>query len=240
MNWLSSPKVRLALIVNGLYFISHFVTPSPPHARPHFLAQARETVAVRAPGAARAEHAPLPPPTAPSRAAAYESGGALHVSLKKDLTLVQRPGRTLLLSPSFSVGKYPVEELEPDSVLLNFIVYASEEMCPGGCPLTIAADNKVVWPDYRRADTPGSSHGWKRERVPYSSRESADGRVIETMAAESLSMRISYGQFLDTISARHVIVKFGPDRVELTADQLEALRDMHRRLSQPPAELNSH
>ena len=32
MHWLSSPKVRLALIVNGLYFISLF-TPTERYAR---------------------------------------------------------------------------------------------------------------------------------------------------------------------------------------------------------------
>ena len=37
------------------------------------------------------------------------------------------------------------------------------------------------------------------------------------------------------ISAKRVVVRLGPDRVELTADQIEALRDMHRCLPQPPA-----
>lgn len=36
MGFLSNPKVRLALIVNGLYFISVF-TPTPRHARPRTL-----------------------------------------------------------------------------------------------------------------------------------------------------------------------------------------------------------
>lgn len=239
MRWLSSPKVRLGLIVNGLYFISLFTTAAP-QTRPHFFAQARESLAARPSRVARAERVTLPPPSAPSRATAYESGGTLHVTLKKDLTLVRRPGRALLLSPSFTVSKYPSEESEPDSVLLNFIIYAGDETCPGDCPLTIAADNRVVWPDYRRADALAYSHGWQRECVPYSSAESADGQTVETMAAESLSMRISYGQFLDTVSARRVVIKLGPDRVELTAEQIEALRDMHRRLTPPPAELNPH
>lgn len=236
MSWLSSPKVRLALIVNGLYFISLF-TPSAQHGRPDFLARARAKQAARALPAAQSEYVPLPPPSAPSRASAFESGGLLHVSLNKDRTLVKRPGRTLLFSPSFSVRTHPLEEQnfeEPKTVLLNFIIYANGETCPSDCPLTIAADDKVVWPNYTRADTPAYSSGWKREQVPYSSTKSADGQVVETMAAESLSMRISYEQFLDTISARRVIVKLGPDRVELTADQIEALRDMHRRLPQPP------
>ena len=40
MSWLSSPKVRLALIVNGLYFISLF-TPTTPYTRPRLFARAR-------------------------------------------------------------------------------------------------------------------------------------------------------------------------------------------------------
>jgi hypothetical protein len=234
MSWISSPKVRLALIVNGLYFVSHFVAPSPPHARPQFFAQARESLAERAQRRARAGNIPLPPPYAPSRATADESGGVLQVSLKKDLTLVRSPGRTLVLSPSFSVSKSLSGEPGPSSVLLHFIIYANEEACPGDCPLTIAADNKVVWPDYRRTDLPGYSQGWTRKLIPHSSTESTGGQLIETMAAESLSMRISYEQFLDTISARRVIIKLGPDRVELTPDQIEALRDMHRSLPLPP------
>jgi len=236
MSWLSSPKVRLALIVNGLYFISLF-TPAARHGRPDFFARARAKQAVRLVPAARPGHVRLPPPRAPSRASAFESGGLLHVSLTKDLTLVRRTGRMLLLSPSFSIRTHPREEEnfeEPDSVLLNFIIYADGETCPSDCPLTIAADDKVVWPDYARAGTPAYSPGWERECVPYSSAKSADGQVVETLAAESLSMRISYEQFLDTIRARRVVVKLGPDRVELTADQLEALRDMHRRLPPPP------
>jgi hypothetical protein len=233
MKWLSSPKVRLALIVNGIYFISLFAASPPPrYGRPDFFAQARARRAAAPPQQVR-----LPPPTAPSRAAAFESGGVLSVRLKEDLTLVDRPGRTVLLSPSYGAVTY--ENESPSSVLLNFIIYSDKEACPGDCPLTIAADGKVVWPDYRRADTPGYSRGWQRERVPYSSTESADGRVVETMAAESLSMSISYGQFLDTISATRVIIKLGPDRVELTAEQIEALRDMHRRLPQPPPPADS-
>src|SRR5215207_742119 len=246
MSWFSSPKVRLALIVNGLYFLSLFTTPWSHHKRPGFFERARATRAARPERAAllaQPEHVPLPPPSAPSRASAYESGGLLHVSLTKDLTLVRRPGRTLLLSPSFSVRTYPREEenfKEPNAVLLNFIIYADGETCPSDCPLTIAADDMVVWPNYARAGAPAYSPVWKRERVPHSSTKSADGQVVETMAAESLSMRISYEQFLDTISARRVVVKLGPDRVELTADQIEALRDMHRRLPQPHDDSESY
>ena len=227
MSWLSSPKVRLALIVNGLYFISLF-TPAARHGRPHLFARARATPAAREVSTVQPDPALFPPPAAPSRASAFESGGLLHVSLNKDMTLVQRPGRTVLLSSSFIAPTNP--SAEPDSVVLNFIVYSDKETCPDACPLTINADGVTVWTSYAHGDSPG----WRRERVPYSSTKHADGQVIETMAAESLSTRMSYKAFLDMISARHVVVRLGPDWVELAAYQTEALRDMHRLLPQPP------
>jgi hypothetical protein len=223
----------LALIVNGLYFISLF-TPAARPARPHLFSHAREVRVGNAATSAPPDYAlqpgyvPLPPPTAPSHASAYHSGGQLHVSLTKDLTLIKRPGRTLLLSPSFNAPLNPSGE--PDAVRLNFIIYSDKETCPAYCPLTINADGRTVWTSYLNGDP----LGWQREHVPHSSEKLADGQVVETMAAESLSTLMSYKEFIDMISAKRVIVRLGPDWVELTADQIEALRDMHRRLPQPP------
>jgi len=227
MSWLSSPKVRLALIVNGLYFISIF-TPTTPHTRPRFFAHARATREARP--APPLQRGSVPPASSYklSRASASESGGLLHVSLYQDLTLVERPGRTLLLSPSFNARQNPAEE--PDFVLLNFIRYSGDETCPDDCPLTITADNATVRTSYSH----GSSPGWQRERVPHSAEKLEDGRVVETMGAESLSTWMSYEGFIDMISAERVIIRLGPDRVELNHDQREALRDMYRRLTQPP------
>src|SRR5215210_4299823 len=98
MNWLSSPKVRLGLIVNGLYFISLF-TPATPHNRPRLFAHTREPVVVVSDSMVAAPappaYVPFAPPAPRSRAAAYESGRLLHVSLDNDLRLVSRPGRAL-------------------------------------------------------------------------------------------------------------------------------------------------
>jgi hypothetical protein len=235
MRWLSNPKVKLALFVNGLYFLSFYAPPSPYDARPYLLKKPRASLAERpshAPPAGVPEYVPLPPPSAPSRAAAYESGGMLHVSLSKDLTLVKRPGRTLLLSPFFSVRTYPPEE--PGFVRLNFIIYTGKETsCPGGCPLTITADGETLWALAESPAPPSNTSGWSRKRFPPSSGTLGDGRVLETMAAESLAAEMPYNLFLDMLSAKSVIIKLGPDRVELTADQIEALRDMHRRIPQP-------
>ena len=229
MSWLSSPKVRLALIVNGLYFISLF-TPTAQHGRPDFFARARATRAERSVPTVQADPAMFPPPSAQSRASASESGGHLHVSLNDDLTLVDRPGHKLVLSPSFNASAYP--PAEPKSVLLNFILYTNADAltCPGSCPLAIKADAEVVWPERSAIDPGGHSYSWKRESVPHSSDRLEDGRVVESMAAESFSAEIPYGKFLDIISARRVVVRLGADWVELNTEQLEALRDMHRRL----------
>ena len=232
MNWLSSPKVRLALIVNGLYFISLF-TPAAQHTRPRLLAHAR---APRAEREASPDYVPISPPSGPSRASAFESGGMLHVSLNNDLTLVKRRDHTLMLSPSFVAR--PTLSAVPESVRLNFIIYSDSDAvtCPGGCPLSIKADAQVLWSEDPSAANPGGgAYRWKRQSVPHSSNKLEDGSVVETMAAESFSVDLPYDTFLDMISAKRVVVRLGPDRVELTADQIEALRDMHRRLPQPPA-----
>jgi hypothetical protein len=224
MSWLSSPKVRLGLIVNGLYFISLF-TPASQHGRPRLFAHAPER---HGDYAVQPDYPALPPPTSQSRASAFNSGGLLQVSLKKDLTLMERGGRKLILSPSFNALTRP--SVEPNSVLFNFIIYSDKETCAGDCPLTINADGVTVWTSYAHGDSPG----WQmRSSVPASSAKLEDGRVIKTMGAESLSTTIPYKDFVDIISATRVVVRLGPDWVELTADQIEALRDMHRHL-QPP------
>lgn len=232
MFWLSSPKVRLALIVNGLYFISVF-TPTTPHTRSSFFERARASRGGdHAMTAAQPDYVPLPPPSATSRASAFESGGLLHVSLNNDLTLVKRPDHRLVLSPSFSAPTSP--PAEPQSALLNFILYTTsdQETCPGDCPLTVKADDEIVWPKRSAIAPGGHTYSWKRGSVPHSSVQLEDGRVVETMGAESFSAEVPYETFLDIISAKRVFVRLGPNWVELTDDQIEALRDMHRRL--PP------
>lgn len=212
MLWLSSPKVRLALIVNGLYFFSIF-TPTPPHTRPRFFAHARES-------------------RGGDRASASESGRLLHISPNNDLILVERPGRKLLLSPWFNASR--LQPTEPKSIHLDFILFttSSEASCPDNCPLTIKADDEVLWPKRSAIDSGDHSYSWKRGSVPPSSSRLEDGSLVETMAAESFSAEVPYDTFLDIISARRVVVRLGPDWVELTNDQIEVLRDMHRRL--PP------
>src|SRR5687768_7579648 len=101
-NWLSRPGVRLGLLVNGLYLLSLAMPLSPPHAR-----------TLSAP--------PLPPPPARLRASAnapdypslhlqtgplkaethyWRDSDQLDFYLSREMTLIRRPGHTLLLSPT--------------------------------------------------------------------------------------------------------------------------------------------
>lgn len=232
MHWLSKPKVKLALLVNALYLLTFFTPSSPPNTRRHLLAHTRRPPVARHAPAGLPDYVPLPPPSAPSRAASYESSGMLHVSLSKDLTLVKRPDRELLLSPFFSARAYP--PAEPESVRLSFILFSDKGTCPGDCPLSIKADGETVWPEGGAADPQFNAYGRRRGRVPHTSSTREDGLVIETKAAESFEVHVPYDVFIRIISARRVIVRLGTEQVELTADQVEALRDMHRRLPQPP------
>ena len=224
MGFLHSPKVRLGLIVNGLYFLS-LATPQP-HGRPReyvphssrqqgFVSAAREPV-----------YAPLPPPSGPSKATTYYTKGTdqMDVSLTKDLTLVRRRGHTLLLSPTLTTrGRSPEP---PRSILLRFVSFSEQQTFFPESPLVITADGVEMWNYGRRLsfpEVPGSS------RPLHSVAFDDKGDVIETLGHE-----LPYEVFIEVISAKRVIFSLGPDRVELTANQIEALRDMHRRLPQPP------
>jgi len=60
--------------------------------------------------------------------------------------------------------------------------------------------------------------------------------VAETLAAEVFTTEIPYETFVEIISARRVVLSLGPDKVELTHDQIEAMRDMSRRVTPPTVE----
>ncbi|MDT5269075.1 MAG: hypothetical protein QOH49_1261 [Acidobacteriota bacterium] len=227
MCWLSSPKVRLALIVNGLYFISLF-TPTQRHDRPHLFAHMREPLPERAAPRRMPIFALLPPPSGPSQATTNVMKGfdQLDVYLTNDLTLVRRPGHRLLLSPTFTTRASNPQA--PDTVLLRFVSYSDEQTFSDTSPFIISADG------VSKVDaTAGDWYSGSAAR--HSVAEGDDGEVIETVGVE-----LPYEIFFETISARKVIIQLGHDRVELTAEQIEALRDMHRRLPQPPQDSASH
>jgi hypothetical protein len=237
MSWLSSSKVRLALIVNGLYLISQFTMAGSPHKRPSFFERARATRDSRPPQVLPHSYIPLAPPSAPSRASSHETDGMIHVRLTKDLTLVRRPGRVLQLWANFHARTNPPSE--PDYVYLTLPIYSDDGECAGDCRLTIAADGMMVWPaDYSHSGptprAPGLSSRSDYAHFPKSQEQIELDQLVGMRYLDTVSARLTYEQFINIISAKRVVVCLGPDRVELTPDQIEALRDMHRRLPQPP------
>jgi hypothetical protein len=223
MSWLSSPRVRLALIVNGLYFISIF-TPTPPHTRPRLFARAGERRDARFSTKTPPAYAPLAPPSSATSKAATNSVkdyDQLDVYLTNDLTLVRKAGHTLLFSPTFTTRMSVAEP--PRSVLLRFISFSEEQVYSEKTPLLISTNGRYKWDDswdvvYGPARTNTGRH---------SVTTNDEGRVVETVGVE-----LPYETFLEIISARQIIIELGPDQVELNADQVEALRGMHRLLPQ--------
>lgn len=217
MHWLSSPKVRLALIVNGLYFISLF-TPAWPHRRPRLFTHALEEQFVRPTSKERPVYTPLAPDPGSSKAAAIQvkEYDQLDVYLTNDLTLVKRPGYRLLLSPTFMTKASQPEP--PDTVLLRFVSFSDGQILTDATPLMITVDGVNMLDEHARRWSSGDT-------AHRTVAEGAGGQVIQ-----GLGVDISYEAFIEIISARQVLIQLGTERIELTADQIEALRDMHRLL----------
>ena len=233
MLWLSSPKVRLALIVNGLYFISLF-TPTTPHSRPRLFAHAYENNGARVAPKKPQVFAALPPPSGPSKATTWVNNqhDQLDVYLTNDLTLVSRPRYRLLLSPTFTTRASNPEA--PDTVLLRFVSFSDDPTPSGSNWVTITADGENMW-----YENVGIRYGGNVARQSDTEGNEGDGYEV----VKTVGINMPYELFVETISARQVVVQFGPDRVELTVDQIEALRDMHRRLPQQledPAPSGNH
>lgn len=226
MEWLFKPKVQLGLLVNFAFVMFTLVSSLAGAPRQTLW---RSAAFYDPPPAI--PYAPLPPPTTPSSATAVESGGQLNVFLNNDLTLVRKTGRTLVLSPSFITRARPAEP--PPAVTLRFTIFSNKDACPGACILVINADGSHVLESAAKGTF---STGWTREKVPGSTIKLSDGQVAETLTAETLTTQIPYSTFIEIISARRVILSLGPDKVELTHDQIEAMREMNRRIAPPPAE----
>lgn len=230
VEWFYRPRVQFGFWVNLVFILYTVVSSAQDCARPsdyEFSERARAYEA--ATGAAAVPYAPLPPPAPPSRVSVAESGGRINVSLNKDLTLVKKTNRTLMLSPSVSFEPRP--EAPPATVTLRFTLFSpGGDACPGACMLVVNADGARV---IESAANGAQSSGWTRASVPATTTTLEDGRVAETLAAETFTTQVPYLKFVDIISARRVVVGFGPDRVELTSDQIELLREIYRRLSLP-------
>ncbi|HVF43069.1 MAG TPA: hypothetical protein VM936_08665 [Pyrinomonadaceae bacterium] len=231
MEWLFKPKVQLGLLVNFAFVMFTVVSSlaganAPPRWRPAVLGELPAPVPVK-----------VLPPLSSGKVLTYDENGRTQVSLYHDLTLVKKADFTLTLSPSFSARTNPLRDLS--AVTLRFIRFAREDpRCPGECPLVIDADGARVWPARGRT----SPAQWQREDVPGSTATSASGPV-EMMPAEILTTEIPYDVFLEMLLAERVKVSLGPDKADLTPEQREAMRDMHRQVTgqrQKAVILNSH
>jgi hypothetical protein len=225
MEWLFKPKVQLGLFVNFV-FIMFTLVSSAAGEHGYDLRVATFEPPAR-PNNRTPPYVALPPPKGPSKATSYldKSSGEINVYLENDIDLIRRPGFLLLLSPTFTVNS---NGETPRSVLMRFVSFSGAEYFAYDDSLTITADDVQVWPAVLE-DGSRPFHSWSEEKVPRSVTLGGDGRVVETVGKE-----IPYEVFVKIISAKLVSIQLGPEAKDLTAEQLGALRDMHRRLLRPP------
>jgi hypothetical protein len=227
MEWLFKPKVQLGLFVNFIFVMFTLVSSGASGGNAY---ERRFTYVPPPPPANQPlPYIPLPPPAGPSKATSYldESTGELNVYLENDMSLIRRPGFLLLLSPICTVQRGADA---PRSVLLRFISYSETQDFTYDHSLTITADGVQAWPA-TSADGGNEFRRGSEDAVPHSVTFGSGGRIAETVGKE-----IPYEVFARLVSAKRVTFELGPEQIRLTAGQLEALRDMHRRLAQPPRE----
>lgn len=233
MRWLSNPRVRLGLLVNGLYLLS-LLAPSPPPTRALSAGSLAPSPypSARLTAVAPPDYAPLPPQTRPLKAETHywKESDQLDVYLSRELTLVRRRGHTLLLSPTFTTKVLSAER--PRTVLLYFSAFSHEQLFDRDSPFVITADGAELWRYGRRGPGDETPAGAK---VLHSAALDGDGQVVETLGHE-----IPYDLFARLVGAREVVFELGPDTVRLTPEQSGALLDMHVRLLQQTRPTNPH
>lgn len=222
MEWLFKPKVQLGLFVNFV-FIMFTLVSSAAGERGYDL---RVATFEPPPANQPLPYIEVPPARRPSKATSYldKSTGEINVYLENNMSLVNRPGFVLFLSPTCNVQRGADA---PRSVLLRFISFSGAQYFSYDDSLTLTADGVQVWP----AAPEANDYIFRRrsqDEAPHSVTFGSGGRIAETVGKE-----IPYEVFVRVVSAKSVTLRLGPERVELTAEQLGALRDMHRRISQP-------
>ena len=226
MHWLSSPKVRLGLVVNILYVLS-LIAATPPHTRARYFARTYERPAERLRAKGAPEFAPLPPMTKPLEAESHywKASDQLDVYLTRELLLVRRYDHTLLLSPSLTTKTANPER--PRAVLLHFTSFSHEQTYDKNSPFVITADGVALW---RYGSYGPGDATLTYSNVLYSAALDGDKQVVETVGHE-----IPYDVFEQLVRARRVVFELGPDSFALTAEQLGALRDMRRFVPPTPS-----
>lgn len=220
MNWLSNSKVRLGLIVNGLYFLSLALPSATPSGVPNARGlNGRAAASARLRAAATAPDYPtLLAQAGPQKAATHywKDSDQLDIYLSRELTLVRRRGHTLLLSPTFTARI--LNSQPPRSVLLYFTAFSHEQTYDRNSPFVIKADGTELWRYGWRAPGDETPSGMK---ALHSAALDGSGMVAETLGHE-----IPFDIFVWMVGAQRVTLQLGPDLVELTPEQRDALHDM--------------
>jgi hypothetical protein len=222
MEWLFKPKVQLGLFVNFVFVMFTLISSSSGGHAYERAAAVPSNDFVTPPNTAL-PYIPLPPPSGPSKAVFFgdRNSGEYSVYLPNDMDIARRQGFVLQLSPIFIVHN---RGEEPRAVLLRFTSYSGAQYFAYDRTLVLKADGQQVWPD-------ATWKNWNEETVPRSVALGSNGRVVETVGKE-----IPYEVFAEVVKARRVSLSLGPEELELTPEQLGALRDMHRLAAAPQQE----
>src|SRR2546423_1328255 len=140
MSWFFKPKVQLGLWVNFVFVVFTIVSSTFGE---HTHGYGRPYVSTLDPSAAHKPlpYVSLPPPSGPTKATSYSASdfGETDVYLENDLTLIRRPGHTLLLSPTCAVHS---KGETPYSVLLRFVSFSDARYFAYDSSLVITADGR--------------------------------------------------------------------------------------------------
>jgi hypothetical protein len=135
------------------------------------------------------------------------SRNEVNVYTKDELTLAEKPGGKLTLSPILSVSGSVIRA--PRTVLLRIYSFipARAATLPDECEVEVKSER---------------GNFWVLANVAHDTTSVGDTKV------EGMGVQIPYATFVGVVSSERVTVRVGQDEVTLTARQLEALRDMQR------------
>jgi hypothetical protein len=204
MEWFFRPKVQLGLFVNLIFVVFTVVSP--------IFGEHRSSVYI----ARTVESEPPPTPKVylpprkflPQATSAFDPDmNQVSVYTKNDLTIMNKPGGKLTLSPIFFVGGSAIKA--PRQVLLRVYSFTTARA--------------ATLPDEVEVEIKGErGNFWAIATVAHDTTSVGDTKV------EGIGVQVPYATFLGIVSSEHVTVRVGQDEVTLTAPHLEALRDIQR------------